>query len=142
MFYLLDTCTISELVAPQPNQSVLEWFKSQSPQALYLSIITLGEIQTGVYALPPGKRRLQIETFLFDTMLPMFHGRIFNIDEKLIAAWAKMTAELKAKGLPRSAFDSLIEATALHHNLVLVTRNTRNFKASKASILNIWLLKL
>lgn len=138
MSYLLDTCAISELIAPKPNRAVLEWFENQSPETLYLSVITVGEIQSGVYAMPAGKRRLQIETFLFDTMLPMFRGRILIIDETLIAAWSKMTAELKNKGLPRPAFDSLIEATALRHNLILVTRNTRNFKASRASILDVW----
>ena len=138
MAYLLDTCTISEMVSIKPKQAVLDWFELQPEESLYLSVITLGEIQKGIHQLAAGKRRAQIERWFFDELVPGFQGRVLNIDEKLIATWAKMLAALKKQGIAQPSFDSLIEATALHHNLILVTRNEKNFTTSKVSILNLW----
>lgn len=138
MSYLLDTCTISEMVAAKPDQNVLDWFEHQPESTLYLSVITLGEIQNGIYQLPAGKKRVKLETWFFDELMPIFLGRILPIDEDLMGSWARMMAKLKAQGFMRPSLDSLIEATAIRHNLILVTRNIRNFQASEASILNPW----
>lgn len=138
MSYLLDTCAISEMVAVKPNQNVLDWFEHQPESTLYLSVVTSGEIQKGIYQLPSGKRRLKLETWFFDELLPTFQGRIINIDETLIATWAKMMAEFKSKGLTRPSFDSLIEASAQQYNMILVTRNEKNFRDSNVSIFNPW----
>ena len=105
---------------------------------LFRSVVTCGEIQKGIYQLPAGKRRLQLETWLLDDLLPTFQDRIIEIDEQLITAWAKMLAGFKPKGIVRPSFDSLIEATALHRNLILVTRNERNFRDSAVSVFNPW----
>jgi len=138
MAYLLDTCAISEMVSVKPNAKVLKWFESQSEKTLYLSIITIGEIEKGIYQLVQSKKRLRLETWLFDELVPGFQGRLIGIDRKLMTAWAKMIAELKTKGMVRQSFDSLIEATALHHQLILVTRNVKNFQNSQVTILNPW----
>ena len=138
MAYLLDTCAISEMVAVKPNQNVLDWFEHQPESMLYLSVITWGEIQKGIYQLPTGKRRLRLEAWFFDELFPAFQGRIINIDEKLIATWAKMLAGFKTRGINRPSFESLIEATALQHNMILVTRNERNFRDSEVSVYNPW----
>lgn len=138
MSYLLDTCAISEMVAVKPNQNVLDWFEHQPESTLYLSVVTWGEIQKGIYQLPHGKRRLRLESWFLDELAPAFQGRIIRIDEVLITTWAKMLAGFKSKGLVRPSFDSLIEATALQHNMILVTRNERNFHDSDVSIFNPW----
>jgi len=136
--YLLDTCAISEMVAVKPNPNVLSWFQSQNEEMLFLSIITIGEIEKGIYQLPASRKRTLLETWLFDDLAPNFHGRILEINRKLITSWAKMIADLKTKGVVRPSFDSLIEATALHHQLILVTRNVKNFQYSQVTILNPW----
>jgi toxin FitB len=138
MAYLLDTCTISEMVSVQPNTKVLGWFQAQNEKTLFLSIITIGEIEKGIYQLPPSKKRTALETWAFDDLAPGFQGRILKIDQKLMTTWAKMMADLKVKGIVRPSFDSLIEATALHHQLILVTRNVKNFQSSQVTILNPW----
>ncbi len=138
MAYLLDTCTISEMVSVKPNAKVLNWFESQSEKILYLSIITIGEIEKGIYQLPQSKKRLRLETWLFDELVRSFQNRLVGIDRKLMTTWAKMIAELKTKGMIRQSFDSLIEATALQHQLILVTRNVKNFQNSQVTILNPW----
>lgn len=96
---MLDTCAISEMVAVHPNQNVLDWFEHQPESTLYLSVVTWGEIQKGIYQLPAGKRWLQLETWLLDDLLPIFQGRLIDIDEKLITAWAKMLADLSQREL-------------------------------------------
>jgi len=138
MAYLLDTCTISEMVSARPSKSVLEWFQAQDERDLYLSIITIGEIEKGIYQLPSSKKRVKLESWFFDKLAPSFRGRILNIDRKFITTWAKMMAGLKAQGVVRPSFDSLLEATALEHDLILVTRNVRNFAGSTVTILNPW----
>lgn len=138
MAYLLDTCTISEMVAVKPNPKVLSWFESQNEKTLFLSIITVGEIEKGIYQLPASRKRTLLETWLFDELVPGFHGRVLEINRKLMTTWAKMIADLKTKGIIRPSFDSLIEATALHHQLILVTRNVKNFQDSQVTILNPW----
>ncbi len=79
-----------------------------------------------------------METWLFDDLVPGFHGRILEINRKLMTTWAKMTADLKTKGIIRPSFDSLIEAAALHHQLILVTRKVKKFQNSQVTILNPW----
>lgn len=134
----MDTCTISEMVAVKPDANVLNWFQSQNEKTLFLSVITIGEIERGIYQLPASKKRTILETWLFDELMPGFQGRILEINRKLITTWAKMTADLKTKGIIRPSFDSLIEAAALHHQLILVTRNVKNFQNSQVTILNPW----
>ena len=126
------------MVAAEPNANVLSWFQTQNEKTLFLSVITIAEIEKGIYQLPASKKRTLLETWLFDELVPGFQGRILDINRKLITAWAKMTADLKTKGIIRSSFDSLIEAAALHHQLILVTRNVKNFQKSQVTILNPW----
>ena len=138
MAYLLDTCAISEMITVKPNSNVLSWFESQNEKLLFLSIITIGEIEKGIYQSPASKKRTLLETWLFDELVLSFQGRIIEINRNLITSWAKMIADLKTKGIIRPSFDSLIEATALHHQLILVTRNVKNFQNSQVTILNPW----
>jgi predicted nucleic acid-binding protein len=126
------------MVAVKPNPKVLSWFESQTEKTLFLSIITIGEIEKGIYQLSASKKRTLLETWLFDELVPGFHGRVLEINRKLMTTWAKMIANLKTKGIIRPSFDSLIEATALHHQLILVTRNVKNFQDSQVTILNPW----
>ncbi len=96
MAYLLDTCAISEMVSVKPNADVLRWFEHQAEETLYISVITSGEIQKGINQLASGKRKLKIEAWFFDELVPNFQGRVINLDEKIMATWAKMIAEFKA----------------------------------------------
>lgn len=126
------------MVAVKPNPNVLNWFQSQNEKTLFLSVITIAEIEKGIYQLPSSKKRTLLEAWLFDDLVPNFHRRILEIDRKLMTTWAKMTADLKTKGIIRPSFDSLIEAAALHYQLILVTRNVKNFQSSQVTILNPW----
>jgi tRNA(fMet)-specific endonuclease VapC len=136
MSYLLDTCVISELVAKQPNQKVVDWIDRIDNEQLFLSVITLGEIERGVEKLPDSKRKQVLRTWL-DTELPArFSGRILAIDADVMRVWGRLTAQLEKSGRPMPAMDSLIAAIALHANLQLVTRNEDDFADAGVSIVN------
>jgi predicted nucleic acid-binding protein len=138
MPYLLDTCTISELTSAKPSENVVRWFASQEERRLFLSVVTLGELEKGIFGLPKGKKRTKLEVWFFDNVVPQFQNRVYGIGQRTMTTWAKTSIELKAKGIVRPSFDSLLEATALEHDLILVTRNVKNFQGSSVTILNPW----
>jgi toxin FitB len=79
MTYLLDTCLISELVAKQPNQKVLDWLDAQASETLYLSVITMGEIAKGISKLAASQRKEDLDIWLKQTLPIRFSGRIIGI---------------------------------------------------------------
>lgn len=138
MNYLLDTCFISELIKPRPQQSVIEWLGDQDEYTLFVSVLTLGEIQKGIAKLSAGKKKKQLQLWLDQDVRPRFSGRILDVTEEVAALWGKLQATIERKGRKFAAVDSLIAATALIHNLTLVTRNVADFEDSGANILNPW----
>jgi toxin FitB len=136
--YLLDTCVISEFVKPKPERRVIDWLNSIDPESVYLSAVTVGEIQFGINNRPPSNRRTELEVWLNEALLQQFGGRVLALDADTFVTWGKMTAEQKRQGEPQSIMDSLIAATALEHKMVLVTRNVADFKVGDLSILNPW----
>lgn len=139
MSFLLDTCAISELTAAKPNESFVEWFRVQNERTLFLSVITIGELEKGIRSLSQGQKRAKLELWLSDEVIPRFQDRILDIGQRTMTVWARTSVELKTKGLTRPSFDSLLEATALENDLVFVTRNEKNFKGSSVTLLNPWL---
>lgn len=138
MTYLLDTCLISELVAKQPNQKVLDWVDAQIPETLYLSVITIGEIARGICKLTPSKRKESLTTWLNETLPNRFEHRILTLDVSTMVLWGNLVGQLEQNGRPLPAMDSLIAAIALQHSLSLVTRNEKDFAGTGVVIINPW----
>lgn len=136
--YLLDTCVLSEFVKPQPERKVVDWLNTVDPEAVYLSAVTIGEIQFGISSRPPSNRRTELEVWLNETLPQQFGGRILALDAGTFGAWGKMTAEQKRNGAAQGVMDSLIAATALEHRMVLVTRNVSDFTVPGLSVFNPW----
>jgi len=136
--YLLDTCVISEFVAAQPTEKVVDWLAGLDPETVYLSAITLGEIQKGIEKLPASKRKEALRTWLKDDLLVRFHGRVLPLETGEMLTWGTLVGKLEAKGKPMPLIDSLIAATALHHDLVVVTRDQDDFAPSGARLFNPW----
>ena len=135
MSFLVGTCALSELVKPKPSREVCDWFDAAPPEALFVSVLTLGEIRKGVEKLESGRRRAQIVTWL-ETQLPAwFEDRVLPVDAGVADEWGRLTARLSK---PVPAIDSLIAATAVRHRLAIVTRNESNFAATGVDILNPW----
>jgi len=137
MSFLLDTCTISEPKQKQPSERVLEWLDAQDESKLFLSVLTVGEIKKGIARLDSSKKKAELEKWL-EKMRTRFSQRILPLSERTFLVWGKMYGEFEKKGVMRPAFDSLLEATALEHDLIFVTRNVKNFQNSSGTILNPW----
>lgn len=137
MNFLLDTNVISEPKQKKPNAKVLEWLGAQDESKIYLSVVIVGEIRKGITRLESGKKKTELEAWL-EKLRNRFARRLLPLSEKTFLVWGKMCGEFENKGVVRAALDSLLEATALEHDLILVTRNVKNFQNSQVTILNPW----
>lgn len=137
MSFLLYTNVISEPKQKQPNSKVLEWLGAQDESKLYLSVLTIGEIRKGIARLESGKKKAELEKWL-EELRNRFSQRILFLSEKTFLVWGKMYGEFERNGIVRPAFDSLLEASALEHDMILVTRNVKNFQNSSVTNLNPW----
>jgi len=133
--YLVDTNAISELVRPSPAPRVQRWFHEAPPELLYLSVLTLGELRKGVEALGDDPRRERLRIWLEQDLVAWFAGRIVPVDTAIAERWGRLLAEV---GRPVAAVDSLLAATALHHELRIVTRNVKDFDLPGVQTVNPW----
>jgi predicted nucleic acid-binding protein len=138
MNYILDTNIISELVAKQPNQRVVEWIDSLDPNHVFLSVITIGELRKGVEKLAESPRKEVLRDWLITDLLNRFSGRILSLDIDVMLTWGALTGQLERIGRPLPAIDSLIAAQALQHASILATRNEQDFKDTGIALLNPW----
>lgn len=138
MSYLLDTNVISEFTMDSPYPSVIEWLRVHQNDYLHLSVITIGEIQQGISRLPTSKRQKQLTTWFNDTLLVAYSDFILPIDTSTMLLWGELTAKLIQQGRKMPVMDALIAATALQHDLTLVTRNVSDFAHAGVEIINPW----
>jgi predicted nucleic acid-binding protein len=136
--YLLDTNVIKELVRLRPEPKVISWFQKTDENLFHLSVLTLGEIRKGVSIIPDAKRRVNIEAWLEKDLHNRFEGRILPISEAIADRWGALAghALMKKKLLP--VIDGLLAATAIHHNLTFVTRNTNDVAQTGVAVFNTW----
>lgn len=138
MNYLLDTNVISELVARSPNPQVIDWLDQLDPDAVYVSVITIGEIRKGIEKLAPSRRKETLTTWLDRDLVHRFAGHIVAITTDVMLVWGDLTGRLERDGTPIAAMDSLIAASALEGNYTLVTRNDTDFQHTGVHIINPW----
>jgi toxin FitB len=136
--FLLDTNCISELVSPKPAPRVVQWMELADEGLLYLSVLTLGEIRKGAAALQQGSRRTRLESWLEAELRARFAERILPIDAAIADRWGVLAAAARRGGKTLSVIDGLLAATAIHHNLTVVTRNPGDFAGAPVQILNPW----
>jgi hypothetical protein len=136
--FLLDSNVISELLKPKPDNRLLRWVEETDESILFLSVLTLGEIRNGVQRLRSGLRRGRLESWLQVDLPSRFQGRILPIDRAVADRWGRISAAAAAKGKPVPAIDGLLAATALDHDLTLVTRNVSDVAATGVPTLNPW----
>jgi len=140
MSYLLDTNVISELIARKPNQKVVDWIDSLDPETIYLSVITIGEIRKGIEKIAPSHRKDQLTAWLETDLLLRFAEKIVDITISVVLVWGELTGRMERDGTPIAAIDSLIAASVLAENHILVTRNEDDFRATGVPIVNPWKL--
>ena len=137
MNYLLDTCVISELVKTTPNENVINWINHTPNKRLFLSVITIGEIRKGITKLPDSKKKHQFTNWL-NTLREDYQTRIYPIDLAVAECWGSLQGNAENKGTPVASIDSLIAAVAQTYNLIVVTRNEKDFSSTNVTILNPW----
>ena len=138
MTYLLDTCVVSEPTNPKPLVSVLEWLGDQEEIGLYLSVITIGEINKGIARLQESRRKTELRRWVDQDLKTRFTGRILDVDRGVVERWGEVFADAERKGQKISVVDGLIAATALENGLTLVTRNTDDMVVTGVTLFNPW----
>lgn len=128
--FLLDTNIVSDLIKSQPSDKLLVWMGERENQELYISTITLAEIDRGIRSAPKGKRRTQLEQWFHGDsgLLMQFNSRILSFDSTASLVWGRLMAEGDKKGRPRSAMDMMIAAIAEVNNCIVVTDNEKDFQ--------------
>ena len=130
--YLIDTNVLSE--ARRGNSEARIWLRSVDPTAIYLSVITLGEIRKGIALKLRGDTRAAAALTAWLEQLRHDHGdRILPISDRVAFEWGRLAAEW-----PRGMADGLIAATAMVHAKIIVTRNAEDFSDTGIPIINPW----
>lgn len=138
MIYLLDTNVISETIKKSPNKIVLDWLSAIDINQCALSVLTLGEIRRGAEMLENKQTKYKLIQWLEIDLLKQFYGRIISIDAKVADKWGYICSFMNQSN-KILAIDTLIAASAIVHNLKVVTRNTKDFQEIIGlEIINPW----
>jgi predicted nucleic acid-binding protein len=135
---LLDTNVISEPIKLTGDARVLAWLDAQLIESLYVSTISLAELRFGIAALPAGKRKDTLHNSLQQRILPLFNGRILPFDEAASETYGVLRARARAQGKAIATADGYIAATAIHHGLMVATRDFAPFEAAGLKVINPW----
>jgi len=132
--YLLDTNAISEFRKRKPNTAVLALFQSISTAPFYLSVLTMGELRRGA-AIKRQRHPEMTDRYSewIDSLEVKYADRLLEVDKAIATLWGELTADRS-----RAAVDTLLAATAIHHNLTLITRNTHDVAGFPVRLLNPW----
>ena len=133
MSYLLDTNILSETIRRHPNKAVISWLNQLPGEGLYVSVLTLGEIRKGIETLGDRRRREKLRLWLEHDLPEWFEDRVLPVDLAVADRWGRLLAEV---GRPVPTTDSLLAATALHHELRLATRNSGDFEYPGLEVIN------
>ena len=138
MKYLIDTCVFSEFTRKIKNERVIGWLKSIQDQDLFISVITVGEIQHGIELLPDSHRKTELQGWMNNDLLEKYGDRILTLDTQTMFVWGGLVARLEKTGHPTGLMDSLIASVALSHNLIVATRNIDDFSNTGVQLINPW----
>lgn len=136
--FLLDTNVPSELTRIRPDSRVVAWLDAADDDDLFISVVTLGELRKGFTILPESKRRASLENWLQNELLPRFDGPILPVTQAIADRWGILDGQSQLNGTPLNTADGMIAATALEHQLTIVTRNVRDFAGLTVTIFNPW----
>ena len=131
--YLLDTNVIGDAMKPVPSQSLAAWLEEQVDGDLFISSLAVAEIRRGVLEKPMGKKSRDLESWFSGPEGPqaLFAGRVLPFDERAALVWARLMAEGKTAGRPRSALDMIMAAVAETNDCIVVTGNEKDFAGLK-----------
>lgn len=134
---LLDTCVISEVRRRTGHPRVRAQVEAIRSNDLFLSVITVGELNKGIALLPDGKRKKALGEWLL-TLEQEYAARVLPVDTETARIWGELTAAAQGRGKTVSVSDGLIAASAIRHGLHVITRNVNDFRETGAMLLNPW----
>jgi hypothetical protein len=138
MAWLLDTNVLSELRRPKPHPNVVAFIAARPLSQLYISVVTLAEIRYGIERVCEPNRRAELNDWLTHKVRPMFGGRILPITEDILLKWRLLVEEGRKAGHTFSQPDLLIAATALYHQLTVVSRDPSEYDKARVPVINPW----
>ena len=132
MSFLLDTVVLSELRRAKPSRKVVQWIKAQKAESLFISVVSIGEIERGIERARKSDAEFaaELEHWL-ETLLTLYADRLLPVSANAARLWGRLSAKLGHDGA-----DLLIAATALSHGATVVTRNVKHFAATGVQIIN------
>jgi hypothetical protein len=136
--WLLDTNILSELRRPKPEPKVTTFIAAQPLESLYVSTVTLAEIRFGIELLSDAARRSKLNDWLSRKVRPMFEQRVLEITEDIMLKWRLLVEEGRKVGHTFSQPDLIIAATAQHHGITVVTRDTADYSKAHVAVFNPW----
>lgn len=140
--WLLDTNVISELRKPRPSARVRGFVAGQALESLFVSTVTLAEIRFGIEGVSDAIRRAELSHWLQHQVRPLFGPRVLEVSEDVMFKWRLLVEEGRKVGHTFSQPDLIIAATALHHGLTVVTRDTSGYQLARVPLLNPWVDEL
>jgi hypothetical protein len=136
--WLLDTNVVSELRRPKPNPDVANFVAAQSGEDLYVTEVTFAEIVYGIEQLADPARRADLQSWLDNSLRPLFAGRVLSITEDVIVRWKTMIVEGRKRRHTFGQPDLFIAAIAALHDLVVVTRDIDEFVEARVAVFDPW----
>lgn len=133
---VIDTNVLSEIMKPSPSTKVLKWLNEQNTSYLYITSITLGEIEYGLQILLDGNRKQVLQTRFEDFVTRAFKSRILKHDSEAARIYGSIMTNQRCLGRPMSIADGQISAITKVKNFNLTTRNTKNFKDCGIDLIN------
>ena len=137
--WLLDTNVTSEIARADGDANVPAWARAQDEDRLYISILTLGEYDKGVNNLPPdapARARIAASVAALEAR---FASRVLSLDDAIVRRWGRISGAVqRVTGTVPPVIDTLLAATAIEHDLYLVTRNVKDVRESGAAVFDPW----
>lgn len=132
MSFLLDTVVLSELRRAKPSRKVVQWIKAQKAESLFISVVSIGEIERGIERARKADAvfATELEQWL-EALLSLYADRVLPVSANAARLWGRLSAKLGHDGA-----DLLIAATALSHGATVVTRNVKHFAPTVARVFN------
>jgi toxin FitB len=136
--WLLDTNVVSEIRKHRPNPKVVAFVAEQPLDLLYVSSVTLAEIRFGIELVGDANRRADLTAWLTHKVRPLFAQRVLGITEDVILKWRLLVEQGRKSGYTFSQPDLFIAATALHHGMTVVSRDTHEYERAGLPVFNPW----
>lgn len=136
--WLLDTNIISEIRRPRPEPKVIATLEALPLERLFISVVTLAEIRFGIEQIDDFKRRTELNGWLSNKVRSMFEQRVLQITEDIMVKWRLLVENGRKAGYTFSQPDLIIGATALHYDLTVLSRDTKDYERAGIAVLNPW----